>query len=220
MTQHETKKELKQVFDKIADEFSETRSYPWKTVEEFLEDREGKTALDLACGNGRHLPHLSRNSDRVLGIDFSRKLLTDELHTDARNINIHLVCGDLNALPVETSSVDLALFIAGLHHLPSRKNRIDALNEVARVLRPQGNCLLSVWAIEHGRFDGVRDEIRDKNHDIYVPWNTSDGEKHNRYYHIYERNEFVDDIKESSLKLEKTWLDSGNYYAKTSGTKN
>jgi SAM-dependent methyltransferase len=104
------------------------------------------------------------------------------------------------------------LCVAALHHLPSRGQRLDALNEIARVLRDSGDALVSVWAIEHPKFDGERDEIRASGGDVYVPWKRGDEER-DRYYHIHERDEFEALVAESSLE-ETVWESDGNYYAR------
>ncbi|MFB6283533.1 MAG: class I SAM-dependent methyltransferase [Halobacteria archaeon] len=207
------KRDLQRTFDEISDEFSETRSYPWKTVEEFLDDRQDHRALDLACGNGRHLLQLEETHKEVVGIDFSINLLTSDLHSSVPDLDAELVCGDVGSLPFSSNVFDTVLYVAGLHHLPSRRDRIESLNEVSRVLSPGGECLVSVWAIEHGRFDGLRDQIRRNGHDFHVPWKSKDGESYDRYYHIYGREGFVAETEESDLSVHRIWLESGNYYA-------
>eukprot|EP00201_Polytomella_parva_P014001 CAMPEP_0175054522 /NCGR_PEP_ID=MMETSP0052_2-20121109/9552_1 /TAXON_ID=51329 ORGANISM="Polytomella parva, Strain SAG 63-3" /NCGR_SAMPLE_ID=MMETSP0052_2 /ASSEMBLY_ACC=CAM_ASM_000194 /LENGTH=460 /DNA_ID=CAMNT_0016319227 /DNA_START=358 /DNA_END=1740 /DNA_ORIENTATION=+ len=50
------------------------------------------------------------------------------------------------ALPFRDESLDAALSIAVLHHLSTRQRRIDFLKEMARVLRPKGRAVVTVWA--------------------------------------------------------------------------
>ena len=200
------KHRLRETFEAIASSFDETRKEPWEDVREFVEERNGEVALDLGCGNGRHLDLLRERFDTAVGMDFSRSML--ELCSGAA------VRGDLTGLPFRDSCADTVLCIAALHHLPSREERIATLDEIARVLRPDGDAaaLVSVWAIEHPKFDGERDEIRGSGGDVYVPWKRGEKER-DRYYHIHERDEFEALVADSSLDGRVQESD-GNYYAR------
>jgi len=197
------KHRLRETFDSIASSFDETRQEPWEDVREFVEGQEGGLALDLGCGNGRHLGLLRERFTVAVGLDFSLSML--ELCSGAT------VRGDLTCLPFGDSCADAVLCIAAVHHLPSREERLEALEEMARVLRPEGEALVSVWAIEHPKFDGERDEIRASDGDVYVPWKRGDEER-DRYYHIHERDEFEALVANSVLKGD-VWESDGNYYA-------
>jgi len=206
------KRGLRAVFDEIADDFSRTRRRPWPEIETFVGDVPGgDLALDIGCGNGRNVPLLLGTCSRVVGVDFSRELLaiarTD--HPDAA-----FVCGDGTHLPITADVADVALCVAVLHHLPSTEARAALLAELDRVLAPGGRALLSVWAIEHSAFDGERDEIRANDNDTYVPWTDDDGTTHDRFYHIFEREELRSLLDASPLEIERLDLHNGNYYAR------
>lgn len=53
---------------------------------------------------------------------------------------------DCLAVPIRTNSVDGIISIAVIHHLASRERRIQAMSEMARILRPTGRALIYVWA--------------------------------------------------------------------------
>lgn len=196
------KKRLRRVFDEIAEEFSESRDEPWREVVDWVEDVDGGLVLDLGCGNGRHMPALQRRFDRVVGVDFSRELLRRAGREGV------VVQGDVARLPFRDSVADAVLYVAALHHLPSHEERLESLDEVGRVLRRGGRALVSVWAIEHGCFDGVRSEIRARDGDYYVGWGDYD-----RYYHVFDRRGFESLLGESGLRVEDVRLVGGNYYA-------
>jgi len=198
------KDRLRETFDAIASSFDETRREPWEDVAEFIEGHGGTLALDLGCGNGRHLPLLRDRFDAAVGMDFSRSML--ELSAPP------VVRGDLSALPFADSCADCVLCIAAVHHVPTHDGRLAALDEIARVLRDGGEALVSVWAIEHPKFDGVRDEIRSAGGDFYVPWKRGDEER-DRYYHIYDRDGFEALVADSALDG-RVWESDGNYYAR------
>ena len=197
-------------YDRIAAHFSKTREYAWPEVESFLEGRSGSVALDVGCGNGRHTEALAERVERAVGVDLSRDLL-DEAVARARDRGFAdaaaFVHGDAAALPVRDDAVDLAVYVATLHHLPSRDARVESLNELARVLAPGGVALVSAWSTAHDRFD------RDEGFDTTVDWTLPGGETVPRYYHIYSPAEFESDLAESDLETRHVEVSSGNCYA-------
>jgi len=80
--------------------------------------------------------------------------------------------------------VDLAVYVATLHHLPTRESRIASLDELARVLSPRAAALVSAWSTEHDRFDA------DEGFDTTVDWTLPGGETVPRFYHVYDPAEF------------------------------
>jgi len=197
-------------YDRIATHFSKTRQYAWPEVESFLEGRSGGLALDVGCGNGRHTEALASRTETAVGLDLSRGLLA-EATARARDRGFAdataFVHGDATALPVRDGAVDLAVYVATLHHLSPRSARVESLNELARVLAPGGVALVSAWSTAHDRFD------RDEGFDTTVDWTLPGGETVPRYYHIYSPAEFETDLGESALETRRTELSSGNCYA-------
>ncbi|WP_017342776.1 class I SAM-dependent methyltransferase [Halorubrum sp. T3] len=197
-------------YDRIATHFSKTREYAWPEVESFLEGRSGTVALDVGCGNGRHTEALAARAATAVGVDLSRGLL-DEAVARARDRGFGdsaaFVHGDAGALPVRDDAVDLAVYVATLHHLSPREARVESLNELARVLAPDGVALVSAWSTAHDRFD------RDEGFDTTVDWTLPGGETVPRYYHIYSPSEFEADLEKSALEPLETEVSSGNCYA-------
>ncbi|XP_029337351.1 alkylated DNA repair protein alkB homolog 8, partial [Mus caroli] len=58
-----------------------------------------------------------------------------------------LVC-DALAVPVRSGSCDACISIAVIHHFATAERRVEALQELARLLRPGGQALIYVWAME------------------------------------------------------------------------
>ena len=214
-------------YDRIADHFAKTREYAWPEVEEFLEREARRTskatgdgsgvrpdvALDLGCGNGRHAELLAEQADRVVAVDVSRGLLqTARERAVERGFDVDLLQADASNLPLRKATVGLAVYVATLHHLPSRAARVGSLNELARVLDPDGRALVSAWSTAHDRFDTVDESDRDAGFDTVVDWTLPGGETVPRYYHIYSPEEFEADVAESGLQLLDFEVSSGNCY--------
>ncbi|MFD1515316.1 class I SAM-dependent methyltransferase [Halomarina rubra] len=204
-----------ETYDRIAEHFSKTREHPWPEVREFCESAaDSATALDLGCGNGRHAELLAERADRVVGLDVSRTFLRVARERAAeRGYDDALapVAGDAACLPLVDDSVDLAVYVAALHHLPTRETRRASLDDLARVLTPGGRALVSVWAVTHSAFD------REEGFDTTVDWTLPGGEKVGRFYHVYDLAEFEADLDASTLTVADVYESEGNCYAVVGG---
>jgi ubiquinone/menaquinone biosynthesis C-methylase UbiE len=200
--------DVRRTYDRIAAHFAATREHPWPEVESFLDGRAGDLTLDVGCGNGRHAELLADLADTTVGVDVSRELLrTARERAAARGFELALVQGDAAALPVVADAVDLAVYVATLHHLRPRRRRVRSLDELARVLAPGGRALVSAWSTAHDRFD-ARESF-----DTTVEWTLPGGETVPRYYHIYDPDEFGADLDASDLRTVESFVSSGNCYA-------
>ena len=210
---------VRATYDRIADHFAKTRAYPWPEVEAFLDDRAvppgapGPTVgLDVGCGNGRHTELLAERCDRALGVDASRAMLaTARERADGGSETpgargFALVQAGAAALPVADGTVDAGVYVATLPHLPTRERRRASLDELARVLAPDGRALVSAWSTEHDRFDA------ESGFDTTVDWTLPGGETVGRFYHIYDPDEFRADVAASALELVEFEVSSGNCY--------
>jgi len=105
--------------------------------------------LDLACGDGAHRPFLS-GTDNLVGLDIDQPSL-EKLRS--RFPDFLVVRGDCCRLPFADASFDRVISVASLEHLI----HLDfGLEEVARILKPEGELLASVpaeggWAWKLGR---------------------------------------------------------------------
>jgi tRNA (uracil-5-)-methyltransferase TRM9 len=209
-----TSREVRATYDRIAAHFASTREYAWPEVESFLDGREADTALDLGCGNGRHAEVLASHARRVVGADASAGLLAEaRARARERAFEVELVQCDAARLPLADESVDLAVYVATLHHLPTREVRLGSLDELARVLGREGVALVSAWSTAHDRFD------REEGFDTTVDWTLPGGETVPRFYHIYSPGEFREDVTESALVPVDVSVSSGNCYAEVHGRK-
>lgn len=198
---------VRSAFETIADDFDRTRNAPWPAVERFVEEAHGGAiALDLGCGNGRHTELLGASYSSVYGIDVSRSMLKTAIDRFA-GPSVGYLEASATAVPLRTDTVDLGLYIATLHHLPDRSRRVDSLDELARVLHPNASALISGWSIDHDRFD-FPEAV-----DTVVDWTLPSGETVQRFYHLYDAEDFTSELSASNLEIEEQWVESGNCYA-------
>ena len=65
---------VKEVYEKIAKHFSDTRVYKWSWVNDFLESlKTNSLVYDLGCGNGRNMLY---NNINFIGIDNCKNFIS------------------------------------------------------------------------------------------------------------------------------------------------
>lgn len=208
-------RDVRETYETIAEHFSKTRAHPWPEVESFVSDASPvDVGLDLGCGNGRHAAVLRDRTEIVVGLDASRNLL-GEARDRLDGVWSRLVQGDAGRLPLRSDSVGLAVYVATLHHLPGRELRRQSLDELARVLAPDGRALVSAWSTAHDRFDADADA--EVGFDTTIDWTLPDETVVPRFYHIYAPQEFEADLADSNLRVEGVRVSSGNCYAEVRG---
>jgi len=191
----------------IAKSFDETRKKPWDECLSFVKGREGR-AIDIACGNGRHLISMGEDVE-VFGLDLSPEMVKiARKNAEKAGKKVSFVVGNASALPFKSGVFDFAIFIAGLHNISGREKRIMALKELRRVLKEDGEAMISVWSRWQDRwrmhFLKKLLALKIKNFgDVYVPWRR--GTEVMRFYHLYSMHELKEDAKKAGLKIKKAW---------------
>ncbi len=96
---------------------------------------------DLGCGEGYLTVEAARWARRVIGVDRAPGVLAraKALASRKRVSNITWKRGELDQLPLDDASIDVALLSQALHHAADPPH---ALAEVMRILRPGGRLLL------------------------------------------------------------------------------
>ncbi len=112
-------------------------AYEEPVVHAILDQLVPGTALDAACGTGRHTAYLAARGHQVIGVDSSADMLD---HARARVPHAQFQHGDLNELPLPDDHVDLVVCALALSHVPDLR---PALSEFVRVLRPGGHLVIS-----------------------------------------------------------------------------
>jgi len=210
-----SKASVRETYDRIASSYAASRTRPWPEVVEFVATLPARSAiLDVGCGHGRHAKPAARAGHRVVGVDLCRPLLAIGRDTSGGAIpaRIEWVVGDAASLSVRDSTFDAALCVAVLHHLPSRDDRLAALAEVRRVLRPSGRAFVSVWARDNPYLRDVLG-LQLEDDDVEVPWHLSDGTSVPRSYHLFSEGELERLIIDSRLHGERFFRASGNDFA-------
>jgi ubiquinone/menaquinone biosynthesis C-methylase UbiE len=131
-------------YDTYAADFSKSRFRIWPLIRKFLDNLpSNSTVLDIGCGNGKNMNYGAQRKDlQMCGLEHSQAL-TDICLSQ----NLKVIQGDARALPYPNESFDAIIMIAVIHHINPEEHDI-VLNEIKRVLKPNGTCLITNWATE------------------------------------------------------------------------
>jgi ubiquinone/menaquinone biosynthesis C-methylase UbiE/DNA-binding transcriptional ArsR family regulator len=105
------------------------------------------TVGDLGAGTGVFSELIAPYVEQVIAVDASAEMLESAGHRLARRRNVGLRLGELESLPIESETLDLATMLLVLHYV------VDpgaVLAEAARALKP-GGLLTVVDMRAHGR---------------------------------------------------------------------
>ncbi|MDX3641131.1 class I SAM-dependent methyltransferase [Streptomyces sp. MB09-02B] len=114
--------------------------------------------LDVGGGTGIHAEWLAEDGYGVEVVD----PVPMHVERSGRLPGVTARLGDARALPVEDAAYDVVLFLGPLYHLPERPDRVKALAEALRVVRPGG----VVVAATINRFAGLNDTLMQGNYFI------------------------------------------------------
>jgi len=118
-----------------------TKQGLWKSEEKLFKKYLKKgSVLDVGCGSGRTTFPLVRMGYKVIGVDLTPAMIKSakELSKEFK-IKVDFRTGDATDLEFKNESFDNVLFSwNGWNFIPERKNRLKALKEIYRVLKPNG----------------------------------------------------------------------------------
>jgi ubiquinone/menaquinone biosynthesis C-methylase UbiE/biotin operon repressor len=132
----------------------------WKSLAEaLLRLMSPMTIADLGAGDGSFSVLLGQRARQVIAVDSSEKMLEVGREQAARAgiENIEFRTGDMEELPIDSASVDLAFFSQSLHHA---LHPALALSEAARILVPCGRVV--VLDLARHRFEEARELYADE----------------------------------------------------------
>lgn len=214
------KKRLQEVYDTIADSWTNLRAQP----KYFVSEINGRLVLDLGCANCRNIIPLLEKDVKCVGLDYSKNMIKEAKKLlKKKKLSGLLVRGDVTKLPFKKSTFDTIIYIATLHHIPTRQLRSVSLEEVQRISLPRCKIYITVWNRIQPKFLWrLFLSIFKKKYefgDIYQPWNYH-GRILYRFYHLYTKSELENDIKRIGFNINEitdvAYREMGNIFAKVS----
>jgi tRNA (uracil-5-)-methyltransferase TRM9 len=192
-------------------------------VEEFLKQRQrGTVGIDVGCGNGKYLG--VNKEIFILGSDRS-----DGLIGCAREFGHEVMVADGLSLPHPEGRFDFAISIAVIHHFSTPERRTQAIRHILSKLKPGGEALIYVWALEQ---ESSRRGYKEGDpQDVLVPWvlqkkkpkkkgedeeeESKEKEENNtkyRYYHLYKQGELEQNAQSAGGLITRHGYERDNWY--------
>jgi len=196
-------------YDAIAPSFAASRKGFWPEFSLFKQySKSGDKIIDLGCGSGRLFDFLQQEGLKVdyWGLDISSELL-NVAKTNHPDLAGKFILGSLPSLPFPDNSCDVIACFAAFHHLPNRNSRLQALQEMKRILKSGGIIVMTNWYLWIYKF--LPNFLRaiftfTFFKDLLIVWK---GEKDKliwRYYHAFTINELNKLFIQAGFKPETT----------------
>ncbi|MBH27264.1 MAG: SAM-dependent methyltransferase [Chloroflexi bacterium] len=125
--------------DQYDNNINPTRDLDKVVTQESLSDLNFSNVLELGCGSGKNTEWLITKADKLIGIDFSSRML-ELARKKISSKNVSFICADLNEKwPVNNNSFDLATINLTLEHI---KILDHIFNSLFVKLRKGGKCFV------------------------------------------------------------------------------
>jgi ubiquinone/menaquinone biosynthesis C-methylase UbiE len=182
-------------------------------IERYLQ-KKTLDILDVGGGAGYYSFWLREKGHNVTLVDLSPKNIElVKKHSEVTGVVLNQVdVGDAVNLNFSNEQFDMVLLLGPLYHLTDRTERIRALSEAMRVLKPGGILLSAIISRYASLFDGFqRDLVMDNqffnilSDDLTtgIHQNDSDNLEYFTTAYFHAPNEIITEIAESGLQFEK-----------------
>ncbi len=192
----------KEIFDQIAPGWYNFRHWSiFRTELETLAQgwRQGKL-LNIGCAHGPDFLPFGPTFE-LHGVDFSTEMLKlARKYSRKFGFAVDLVEADVRHLPYPDETFDWAIAVATYHHIKGREDRLKALQELRRVLKPGGEAFITVWNRWQPGFWFRRRQVM-------VPWQTRDKTLY-RYYYLFSYPELERLAKRAGFEILKSFPES------------
>jgi ubiquinone/menaquinone biosynthesis C-methylase UbiE/DNA-binding HxlR family transcriptional regulator len=161
LTLDKRRDKMRAYFDELAGKFGKhyVPGRSWKGLAEaLLRLLPPMVIADLGAGEGTFSQLLAQRAKLVIAVDNSPKMVEfgSELARKHGFSNLEYRCGDMEKLPIDSVSVDLAFFSQSLHHAP---HPARAVAEAHRILKPGGR--IAVLDLRRHHFEEAREMYAD-----------------------------------------------------------
>jgi len=188
---------------------------PPKLIQDFLDGEidfikkhiNGKSILEIGCGYGRLLKIMKMKNKRIVGIDFSQRMV-DLAKKNVENVEIYQM--NANKLNFESGEFDEVVCLDNsFGNMPGIE--LDALQEMTRVCKKGGEIIISVFSenardvqIENYKRIGLK-EVRDDGDAIKT--------KEGFYSRRFKKEELEELFRKCGLKCNINKICPVNYIA-------
>lgn len=100
---------------------------------------EGKTVLDIACGEGYGSFLLSKKAKRVIGVDIAGRVI-EKASRKYKEKNLKFIQGSVSDIPLDSGNFDVVVSFETIEHTHEHDAMLD---EIRRVLKENGLLIIS-----------------------------------------------------------------------------
>jgi len=90
------------------------------------------SVLDVGCGTGLLFGYVANKARIIVGLDISRKILSQAREHAKKFPNVHLICADADNMPLKENIFDHAFAVTLIQNMP---NPLKTLNKVKRATK-------------------------------------------------------------------------------------
>ena len=115
-----------------------------KYIQEIIADRKNLNIIDIGAGTGRYSIPLSNAGHNVTAVDLVKKNVST---IKLKNSNVKAIQGSALNLKFDNDTFDIALLFGPLYHLFSHEDKMKAILEAKRIVKPNGYIYEFRWSI-------------------------------------------------------------------------
>jgi tRNA (uracil-5-)-methyltransferase TRM9 len=185
----------REIYDEIAESWYRLRHWSrfTKELKEMALRWQKGRLLNIGCAHGPDFLPFKENFE-LWGLDFSGEMVKQaQKYATKFNFRVNLILGDAVALPYVDASFDRAIAVATYHHIQDSEQRLAALKELRRVLKPGGEAFITVW-------NRWQPSFWQKGKETQVTWK-SKGKTLYRYYYLFSYPEFHKLLTNAGFKV-------------------
>lgn len=168
--------------------------------------------LNVGCAHGPDFVPFA-SAFELHGVDFSSEMLKLALKYSGKfGFTVNLALADAGHLPFGDGVFDWAISVAAYHHIRGKEERLIALKELRRALKPGGEAFITVWNRWQPRFWVHGREVS-------VPWRAG-GRTLHRYYHLFSYSELTKLARQAGFVVLRAYPESAYRFPVKSFSRN
>lgn len=117
-----------------------------KYIQEVIKGRKNLNIIDIGAGTGRYSIPLALQGHNITAIDLVKKNVST---IKLKKSNVKAIQGSALNLKFEDNQFDIALLFGPIYHLFSHEDKLKAILEAKRVLKPNGYLLIMYLSNEY-----------------------------------------------------------------------
>ena len=118
----------------------------WNAEKDYLRKiiSKGTIVLSVACGEGREISYILDIAKEIIGLDHDKEIVKTAKFNFKNNKNVEILLADAKRIPFKDGFFYYVISMGGITNFG--RSKIKILNEMSRVLKPNGQIILSCYS--------------------------------------------------------------------------